>query len=572
MSVDSSAAVRLAERYTLRERIAVGGMGEVHLATDDRLGRVVAVKVLAPAVAHYPESVERFRREATTAAALSHPNIAQVYDYGVDGSSHFIVMEHVDGSDLSRLLRQVGRLTPSDAVRIAEQVCSALGAAHRAGVVHRDIKPGNVIVRPDGTVKVTDFGIAQALGQASLTDTGTVMGTAAYVSPEQARGQATTPATDIYSLGILLFQMLTGSVPFDGDTPVAIAMRHLDEPVPLPSSRVHDLPADLDDVVLRATAKVPSERYADADAMAMALARRESGADAATRALPAGAATSVLAAGANTARMPALGVSSDTGTATQAVAAAGDPAPTGRLHTADAPAVAAPRRARTADGRRGGPSVAVWVLGAVILALVGVLGFVLLSGSGSEADTAAPVSRPTPKASSTTAAPSPTSTDPQPSDGTSVPNGLVGAQRGAAVDALIKSGVNVRWVLVRSEKPEDTVLGTFPGEGQTMSKGQTVALVVSRGHAPSDSNTSFVVPDGLVGTEAKQAMSRLEKEDVRVTRVTVPGDGKDQVVGTWPSAGQTTADGVVVLVVSGGGDGGSDKGKPNDKGNGNQSD
>jgi serine/threonine-protein kinase len=203
---------------------------------------------------------------------------------------------------------------------------------------------------------------------------------------------------------------------------------------------------------------------------------------------------------------------------------------------------------------------------------VGVLGFVLLSGSGGDADNAAPVSRPTPKASSTTAAPSPTSTDPQPSDGTSVPNGLVGAQRGAAVDALIKSGVNVRWVLVRSEKPEDTVLGTFPGEGQAMSKGQTVALVVSRGHAPSDSNTSFVVPDGLVGTEAKQAMSRLEKEDVRVTRVTVPGDGKDQVVGTWPSAGQTTADGVVVLVVSGGGDGGSDKGKPNDKGNGNQSD
>ena len=193
MSVDSSAAVRLAQRYTLRERIAVGGMGEVHLATDDRLGRVVAVKVLAPGFSDSPDFVERFRREATTAAALSHPNIAQVYDYGVDGSSHFIVMEHVDGSDLARLLRQAGRITPSDAVRIAEQVCSALAVAHRAGVVHRDIKPGNVIVRPDGTVKVTDFGIAQALGQASLTDTGTVMGTAAYVAPEQARGQADEP-------------------------------------------------------------------------------------------------------------------------------------------------------------------------------------------------------------------------------------------------------------------------------------------------------------------------------------------------------------------------------------------
>ncbi|MGO4600118.1 protein kinase domain-containing protein [Terrabacter sp. 2RAF25] len=583
MSVDSSAAVRLAQRYTLRERIAVGGMGEVHLATDDRLGRVVAVKVLAPAVAHYPESVERFRREATTAAALSHPNIAQVYDYGVDGSSHFIVMEHVDGSDLSRLLRQVGRLTPSDAVRIAEQVCSALAAAHRAGVVHRDIKPGNVIVRPDGAVKVTDFGIAQALGQASLTDTGTVMGTAAYVSPEQARGQATSPATDIYSLGILLFQMLTGSVPFDGDTPVAIAMRHLDEPIPLPSSRVHDLPADLDDVVLRATAKVPSERYADADAMAMALARREPGADAATRALPAGEATSVLAVDANTARMPALGVPSAPVAAAAALAtssldtrsatSAGDPPPTGLLPTGEqtsADTRTETQRSRRDGGRRRGPGVLVWALVAVVLALVATLGFVLLSGSGTDAaGPAAPQPKPT---ASTTAAPSPSATGPQPSDGGTVPTGLVGAQRGAAVDALIKSGVNVRWVLVRSTKPEDTVLGTFPAEGQPMTKGQTVALVVSRGHAPAASNTSFVVPDGLVGTDAKKAMSRLEKEDVRVTRVTVPGDSRDQVVGTWPSAGQPTADGVVVLVVAGGGDKAAAGDNGNGNGNGNQND
>ena len=190
MSVESSPTVRIAERYSLRERIAVGGMGEVHLATDDRLGRLVAVKVLAAGFADSPDFVERFRREALTAAALSHPNIAQVYDYGVDGDSHFIVMEYAEGQDLAHVIRQHGRLTPGDAVRVAEQVCAALGAAHRAGVVHRDVKPGNVIIRPDGTVKVTDFGIARALGQASLTDTGTVMGTAAYVAPEQARGEA----------------------------------------------------------------------------------------------------------------------------------------------------------------------------------------------------------------------------------------------------------------------------------------------------------------------------------------------------------------------------------------------
>ena len=316
MSVESSPTVRIAERYSLRERIAVGGMGEVHLATDDRLGRLVAVKVLAAGFADSPDFVERFRREALTAAALSHPNIAQVYDYGVDGDSHFIVMEYAEGHDLAQVIREHGRLTPGDAVRIAEQVCAALGAAHRAGVVHRDVKPGNVIVRSDGTVKVTDFGIARARGQASLTDTGTVMGTAAYVAPEQARGEATTPSSDLYSLGILLFQMLTGSVPFEGDTPVAIAMRHLDEPVPLPSSRVADLPANLDEVVVRATAKSPADRYADADAMAAALVGHEMRADAATRALPAGEATSVLDLGsastaASTAMMPTVGLPSE---------------------------------------------------------------------------------------------------------------------------------------------------------------------------------------------------------------------------------------------------------------------
>src|SRR4051812_24874932 len=306
MSVESTPIVRIAERYSLRERIAVGGMGEVHLATDDRLGRLVAVKVLAAVYADSPDFVERFRREALTAAALSHPNIAQVYDYGVDGPSHFIVMEYAEGQDLANVIRERGRLTPADAVRVAEQVCAALAAAHRAGVVHRDIKPGNVIVRGDGTVKVTDFGIARARGQASLTDTGMVMGTAAYIAPEQARGEATTPSSDLYSVGILLFQMLTGSVPFEGDTPVAIAMRHLDEPVPLPSSRVADLPADLDEVVVRATAKSPADRYPDADAMAAALRAHEGRAQDATAALPAAQATSVLP----TAQAPARGTAS----------------------------------------------------------------------------------------------------------------------------------------------------------------------------------------------------------------------------------------------------------------------
>jgi len=559
MSVESSPTVRIAERYSLRERIAVGGMGEVHLATDDRLGRLVAVKVLAAGFADSPDFVERFRREALTAAALSHPNIAQVYDYGVDGDSHFIVMEYAEGQDLAQVIRQHGRLTPGDAVRVAEQVCAALGAAHRAGVVHRDVKPGNVIIRPDGTVKVTDFGIARALGQASLTDTGTVMGTAAYVAPEQARGEATTPSSDLYSLGILLFQMLTGSVPFDGDTPVAIAMRHLDEPVPLPSSRVADLPANLDEVVVRATAKSPADRYADADAMAAALVGHEMRADAATRALPAGEATSVLdlgAGGASTAMMPTVGVLP--GGERTAV----HPAPTA---CAEAPASAPPvqrgptvtRRSNAASRRRSGPSPVVWVLLVAVVALVGILGYVLLSGSDAPT-TAAPGTRPS--ATSQKPTPAPSTTAP-PSDGSTVPGGLVGQQRDAAVNELIGLGVNVRWVLVRSTQPDGAVMGSYPAEGQPMAKGQTVALVVSRGHAPDRVNSSFVVPDGLVGTSAKDAEKSLGGEDVRVTRVTVPSDGDSgQVLATWPSAGTQTADGIVVLVVSGDAKGGSSDG------------
>src|SRR4051812_21455829 len=385
MSVESTPIVRIAERYSLRERIAVGGMGEVHLATDDRLGRLVAVKVLAAVYADSPDFVERFRREALTAAALSHPNIAQVYDYGVDGPSHFIVMEYAEGQDLANVIRERGRLTPADAVRVAEQVCAALAAAHRAGVVHRDIKPGNVIVRGDGTVKVTDFGIARARGQASLTDTGMVMGTAAYIAPEQARGEATTPSSDLYSVGILLFQMLTGSVPFDGDTPVAIAMRHLDEPVPLPSSRVADLPANLDEVVVRATAKSPADRYADADAMAAALVGHEVRADAATRALPAGEATSVLDLGsdstaASTAMMPTVGLPSSGERTVVAPMPTADAEVTGSTPPVP-PAPVMTRRSSAASRRRPGPSPVVWVLLVAVVALVGILGYVLLSGS-----------------------------------------------------------------------------------------------------------------------------------------------------------------------------------------------
>lgn len=469
-------------------------------------------------------------------------------------------MEYAEGWDLAHLIREHGRLTPSDAVRIAEQVCAALAVAHRAGVVHRDVKPGNVIVRPDGTVKVTDFGIARALGQASITDTGTVMGTAAYVAPEQARGETTTPASDLYSLGILLFQMLTGAVPFEGDTPVAVAIRHLDEPVPLPSSRVADLPANLDEVVVRATAKAPADRYPDADAMAAALRVHETRADAATRALPLGEATAVLDLAATTSSptsspasslksSPASSTPSSPASSTAMMPAVASGPPTGPVDTTE-------RSSAEAHRRPSRPRPVVWVLAAAVVALVATLAYVLLSGS----DPATPPATGKPAASSSTPPSTPPTTS-APADGSAVPSGLVGRQRDAAVSELIGLGVNVRWVLVRSTQPDGAVLGSFPAEGQPMTKGQTVALVVSRGHAPEKVSSSFVVPDGLVGTSASDASQRLGGTDVRVTRVTIPAAGKEgQVLATWPAAGARAADGVVVLVVGGADKGGSSNG------------
>ncbi len=547
MSVDRFAATRLAERYSLIERIAAGGMGEVHLAIDERLQRQVAVKVLARAFSDSPDFIERFRREALTAAGLVHPNIAQVYDYGIDGDAHFIVMEYVPGTDLARLLRDHGRIAPAAAVDIAEQVCAALAAAHQAGVVHRDIKPSNVIVSDDGRVKVTDFGIARSRGEVTLTEAGTVMGTAAYIPPEQAQGRSATPASDIYSLGILLYQMLTGELPFSGDTPIAIALRHLDEPVPPPSSKVRGLPATLDDVVFRATAKAPEDRYPDAEAMARALSHRETAALDATRALAVGAqATSVLDV-------------------------------RGQQHTTALPAApetyaAAPHDEAAPPVRRQPARPKINPLPWVLLAcgIVLMLALVAMLTSGDKTPTASTHRPSATKTSESTPTTSDAPTTTARPDGRTVPDGIVGAQRDAAVNTLIGLGVKVRWVLVRSSQPEGTVLGTVPAQGEPMKRGQTVALVVSRGKAPDNVNSTWVVPGDLVGMSAKDAQDRLDHEDVRVTRVTIPtSDAGGQVVATWPSAGQPTTDGVVVLVVSAdsnasGSSGGNGNGNSND--------
>jgi len=262
----------LGDRYRLGERIAGGGMGSVYRAVDESLGRQVAVKVLRRELAAEPTYLERFRREARASAALSHPGVAGVYDYGELGGSAFIVMELVEGETLAERIVARGRLPWTEAFAIGEQVARALAAAHANGLVHRDVKPGNVLVDAAGRAKVTDFGIAKAAAAATLTRTGMVVGSANYVAPEQAQGDDVGPAADQYSLGCVLFEAVTGRPPYSGPSAVAIAAQHVSAPVPDPRRHRPDLPTAAAALIRRALAKAPGERFASADAMADALA------------------------------------------------------------------------------------------------------------------------------------------------------------------------------------------------------------------------------------------------------------------------------------------------------------
>ena len=278
-----------ARRYVLESRIATGGMGEVWSARDTVLNRPVAVKVLKTEFADDALFRQRFETEARNAAALHHPGIAAVWDYGAssldDGSATprpYLVMELVEGQPLSALLRPGAPLDPAAAKDLLAQASDALGVAHAAGIVHRDVKPANLLVTPDRRIKVTDFGIARAAQGMALTQTGEVMGTPAYISPEQAEGRSATFASDVYALGVVAFECLAGRKPYVADSPVATAIAHLREPVPeLPDS----VPADLARVVRRALSKAPEERYTDGTTFARAL-RNPGGEQAPTVAAP----------------------------------------------------------------------------------------------------------------------------------------------------------------------------------------------------------------------------------------------------------------------------------------------
>jgi beta-lactam-binding protein with PASTA domain/tRNA A-37 threonylcarbamoyl transferase component Bud32 len=406
-------------RYEIQHAIARGGMAEVYLARDQLLDRPVAVKVLFPEYARDESFVERFRREAQSAANLNHPNIVSIYDWGQERGTYFIVMEYVRGRSLRDVVQVNGPFSARHTAEIGAEIGGALEFAHRNGVVHRDVKPGNVLLTADGDVKVTDFGIARAGTSEALTQTGAVMGTAAYFSPEQAQGLPVDGRSDVYSLGVVLYEMVTGVPPFTGESPVAVAYKHVrEEPLP-PSARTPDVPPDLEHVILTAMEKDVGSRYQTADALRSDLVRFERG-------------------------QPPLG-GPVPGAVVDATAAA-DAAP-----TQVAPAAGPPPGTiddRDAHRKRVGAIVA-GVLGVGLIAAV-IIALLALGGGGG-------------------------------GGGKTIEVPTVVNKSFAEAEAVLKlTGFKVKRNDVDGKDPPDLVLSQKPGTGEKLKKGGTVVLSVSK--------------------------------------------------------------------------------------------
>ncbi|WP_251455110.1 serine/threonine-protein kinase [Microbacterium sp. Marseille-Q6648] len=384
-------------RYELESRIAIGGMGEVWEATDHVIGRTVAIKILKDEYMGDPGFLERFRAEARHAALVNHEGIASVFDYGEEAGSAFLVMELVPGEALSTILERDGTLSTDKTLDVVAQTSAALQAAHAAGLVHRDIKPGNLLITPDGRVKITDFGIARIADQVPLTATGQVMGTVQYLSPEQASGHPASPATDIYSLGIVAYESLAGKRPFTGESQVAIAMAQINEqPPPLPPT----VAEPVQNLVMAMIAKKPDERPASTAAVARAAtALRRGDLAAAAAAVPAVAGGAVLA-----------------DEATQLLTAAGGTAATTQLLPGAVPmgATTVTETAEDAEPEKKKRSPWTWPLIALILLLLLILGgtiWALLANQGDE-----PTSSPTASSTTPRSTPSQTPTPTEPAE------------------------------------------------------------------------------------------------------------------------------------------------------------
>jgi serine/threonine-protein kinase len=469
--------VTFGNRYQLGNRIAIGGMGEVWEATDLVIGRQVAIKILKDEYMGDPGFLERFRAEARHAALVNHEGIANVYDYGEENGSAYLVMELVPGEALSTILERERVLPPDQVMDIVSQTAAALGAAHRAGLVHRDIKPGNLLITPDHRVKITDFGIARIADQVPLTATGQVMGTVQYLSPEQASGHAATPSTDIYSLGIVAYESLAGRRPFTGESQVAIAMSHInDAPPPLPVT----VPEPVRNLVMSSIAKDPKERPESAAAFSRASgALRDGDVQRAAQAVPA-----VLGVGTATAPLDQTKVM---GTDNQATTVLGSPAqqrPTEQHSPFDELMGTDTRDQSVATSEGNGDDTLTenpkkpgnwrWILIAalVLLALaLGLLGFALLQDRG---DDPAPTQTQTESAE-----PDPTPTETEPESVSITSAEFEGLDYDDAASRLQELGLvpeRVEGQSAQSESDVNTVIGVNPTGNLTV--GDTVQVTV----------------------------------------------------------------------------------------------
>jgi serine/threonine-protein kinase len=546
-------------RYRILKRIGSGGMADVYLAEDEVLGRRVAIKILNERHAGDDQFIERFRREAQSAAALSHPNVVAIYDRGEAEGTYYIAMELLDGRNLKELIVARGPAPPKIVVEYARQILAALAYSHRHTIVHRDIKPHNVVVDGDGRVKVTDFGIARG-GASQMTEVGSIVGTAQYLSPEQARGEAVDPRSDLYSLGIVMYELLTGSVPFTGDSPVEIAMKHLSATAPPPSEVREGVPRELDLVVMRALAKDPDDRYASAEEMDADLERIQRG----------------------------LGVSPRTTEAATAVIAAPSAMPTMISN--------APTRVQGTDTGYGGqPPVyydydepprrrPVWPWLLPILLLIGtvVVGFVVYQQIQDQLNDTKPIAVPNVEGLRTSLAvnqleerniqyeleegfsteqPKGFVYDQNPEGGkrisretdvvtlfiskgpptTEVPD-VRGRSRDDAVAALTDAKLKSNVVKINSGAPVDTVIAQDPKPGDVVEEGTTVRINVSAGPKP------IGVPS-VLGQPYESAAAALQSAGFAVARRDADSNQPGgTVIDQTPAGGETAAKGATITL------------------------
>jgi beta-lactam-binding protein with PASTA domain/predicted Ser/Thr protein kinase len=482
----------LGERYEIGGVLGRGGMAEVHRGRDLRLGREVAVKVLRSDLARDPSFQVRFRREAQAAASLNHPAIVSVYDTGEDrtssGATPYIVMEYVEGETLRDVLRREGVLSPDRAMNFAADICAALDFSHRNGIVHRDVKPGNVMVTPQGTVKVMDFGIARAVSDsaATMTSTAAVIGTAQYLSPEQARGESVDARSDVYSVGCLLYELVTGAPPFTGDSPVSVAYQHVREDPKLPSSVNPAIPPELDAILLKALSKNPANRYQSAAEMRNDLLR--------------------AMAGQRVEATPVMGDAEKTAIIGAPPGGYGD----GDWDDEDD------------DARKRRRSRIIAAVIASVLILGGVIAVALLVNAGDDQPTAEPTATQVP-----------------------VPN-VVGQQQAAAEQQLTDAGLTVGEVtqqVTQDESQEGTVLGTDPSSGTQVDPGRAVSLTVGVG--PGTVEVPAVI--GLDVDRAENTLQNAGFDSVQTEEIDSLKPA-DQVVDVSPGEGQSVDPGTTVTL------------------------